>query len=324
MQLLGLIGSLIGLFVSLYIYRKKRAQKPLMCPRSAPCDTIVNSAYATTFGIPNELLGIGYYVTVGVLHALALSYPILVTGFFLFVLVIATSIGVILSVYFVALQAFVLRAWCLWCLGSAFANALLLVAVCFYPHGDFFALLGAHKTWWIIIHNIGFILGLGGATITDVLFFKFLKDNSISDGEKETMDTLSSVIWIGLAVLFLSGVMLYLPEQSRLLASSKFLLKVLVVGVITINGFFLNVLVAPKLRTLSVDQNLQAQSLRRIAFALGGISIVSWYTAFFLGSIRKIHLSFHGGLTVYLGILLIVVVASQIYERIVVARKRLV
>ena len=151
-----------------------------MCPRNAPCDTVVNSAYATTLGIPNEILGVAYYTIVGTLYALTLVYPMLITGELVLALAIATSIGVLLSIYFIALQAFVLRAWCLWCLGSAVANIVLLIALFGYPTHDFFALLAVHKTWWVIIHNIGFILGLGGATITDVLFFKFLKDNNVS------------------------------------------------------------------------------------------------------------------------------------------------
>jgi hypothetical protein len=183
---------------------------------------------------------------------------------------------------------------------------------------ELFVLLANQKLWWVIVHNIGFILGLGGATITDVLFFRFLKDYRITQQEKGTMDTLSNIIWVGLLVLIVSGIMLYLPEQARLGESPKFLLKLVVVSVLLINGILLNLLVAPRMRSFSLAQTAPAKHFRRLAFALGGISIASWYTAFILGSLRHINLPLREGVAVYTSILIAVVIGSQIYERIVV------
>lgn len=319
---LGLIGSFIGLCVSLYIYQQKRKKKALICPREGNCERVVHSTHATTFGINNEVLGIGFYVAQAILWSLMLVVPQVVSGWYLLLAVLLTAGGVLFSVYLIALQALVIRAWCMWCLGSSAAVVLLTIAVFGIPGAKLFVVLVHTRLWWVIIHNIGFILGLGGATITDIFFFRFLKDGVISESEKQTMDTLSNVIWIGLAILIISGVMLYLPEQTRLGASSKFLLKVVVVSAVTVNGIFLNILVAPKMRTLSLLQTEPARHFRRLAFALGGISITSWYVAFFLGSFRKISLPLREGIAVYIGVLIAVVIGSQIYERIVARTKQ--
>lgn len=314
---LGLIGSLGGFIVSLYIYRQKRKKKTLICPREGNCEKVVHSTHATVFGINNEVLGVVFYVAQAILWTIMLIAPQLVSGWYLLLMVLLTAGGVLFSVYLIALQALIIRAWCMWCLGSSAAVVLLAIAVFGIPSTPLFEVLAHTKLWWVIIHNIGFILGLGGATITDIFFFRFLKDGVISESEKQTMDTLSNVIWIGLGILIVSGVMLYLPEHARLAVSSKFLLKVIVVSVVTLNGIFLNILVAPRMRTLSLFQTPPARHFRRLAFALGGISVSSWYVAFFLGSFRQITLALREGIALYVCVLIAVVIGSQVYERIV-------
>jgi uncharacterized membrane protein len=318
---LGLIGSLVGLVVSLYIYRQKKKKVKLICPRESNCEKVVHSTHATTLGMRNEILGILYYGAVGVLYMAVTYMPQLLTAPLVWILVTMTSVGVVFSIYLLALQGLVIRAWCMWCLGSTLATTLLAISLFHLPSTDFIALVVQQRLWWVIIHNVGFILGIGGATITDLFFFRFLKDGTVSEEEKGTMDTLSSIIWVGLAILAVSGLMLYLADIPRLSVSPKFLLKVVVVGVITINGFLLNLLVAPRMRMFSFQNIVPVQRFRRLAFALGGVSIVSWYVAFLLGSFRKIDLSFYGGLGVYVGLLTLVIIGSQIAEH-TVARRR--
>ena len=202
---------------------------------------------------------------------------------------------------------------------SAIASSALGVLLFWNIDSSVFSLVGEHRLWWLIAHGLGFIIGVGGATFSDIFFFQFLKDHKISDEEKNTFDTLSGVIWIGLAILVISGLMLFLPEQARLGASPKFLLKVVVVSVIAVNGLALNLFVAPRLRQLSFEGTKPARAFRRLAFALGGISIVSWYMAFILGSLRHIgpH-SFPEGVVGYVCILTAVVIGSQLFERFMV------
>lgn len=319
--LAGLIASLVGLFTSVYIYRKKRTKTKLICPLRANCDKVIYSTHSVTFGIPNELLGIAYYIAIGLLYALMILNPVFLSSAALhYIIVILTIAGILFSLFLITLQAVVIRAWCSWCMLSALANVVLGLCLLFLPLNAWIELLGYHRQMWLIAHGIGFILGVGAATVSDIFFFKFLKDFKITEEEKKTFETLSNIIWTGLAVLIVSGLMLYLPAQARLEESSKFLLKIIVVGMILLNGIVLNLYVSPRLRQLSFDGGKPATHYRRIAFALGGISIVSWYSAFLLGSLRNISLSLQTGVVLYVGILFITIVGSQVFERLTVRK----
>lgn len=311
---LAFLACIIGALISVYIYIKKSRNQKLACPREHPCDTVLHSRFGRTFGIPNEALGVVYFFSVSTLLYLIIANTVFTTAF-LYILFFFLILGGLFSIYLIGLQAFVIKSWCAWCLGIAFTNLVLVISLCNLPFLDIAPILASQKIWWIIIHNIGFILGVGSATITDIFFFRFLKDNVISQEEKETMDTLTNVIWIGLAILIVSGLCLFIPEHIRLAGSSKFLLKVVVVGVIVVNGILLNMFVGPHMRRLSFEGAVPARRFRRLAFALGGISFTSWYLAFFLGSLRKININFITALFGYVVLLICVVAGSQIMER---------
>ncbi len=320
MIIISFVACITGAFLSLYIFIKKYRHEKLACPREHPCDVVLHSRFSRTFGIPNEALGLLYFFLVSVLLYLFISttFPLAV---FLYPLFFLGIIGALFSFYFIGLQAFVIKSWCLWCLGIAFTNLILVATLWHLPFETLKPFLAAQKTGWVIVHNIGFVLGLGAATITDILFFRFLKDNVITQHEKETMDTLSSVIWVGLSILIISGIALYLPEQARLAVSSKFLLKVVVVGVIVVNGVLLNMFVGPHMRRLSFEGSPEARRFRRLAFALGAISFTSWYGAFLLGSFRSIPIDFPAALTLYGLLLFFVIVGSQVAERYITKRR---
>lgn len=316
---LPLIASLLGLGISFYIYQKKATKTKLICPREDSCDQVVHSVYSKTFGIPNEILGITFYLIQVVFWFIYNFSSLMGSWGYLFITLISI-LGALFSIYLTAIQAFVLRNWCAWCLGTAFINISIATSLNFFQFEGLFALLSDQKVFWIIVHNIGFILGIGSATITDIFFFRFLQDDKIDAKEKSVMDALTNTIWVGLAILLVSGLMLYLPDQARLDVSSKFLTKVVVVGVITFNGLLLNMFVGPKIRKLSFNKDYIPTRFRRFAFALGAISITSWYSAFLLGSLRQINISFETLLIIYGAILLLAIIGSQIFEKILVKK----
>ncbi len=312
--IIAFVACLVGVFICAYIYIKKRRHQKLACPREQPCNIVLHSRFGKTLGISNESLGLIYFFLVSFLLYLLISSTV-INGAILYILFFLLLLGGLFSVYLIGLQAFVVKSWCTWCLGIALTNFVLIGSLCNLPFDIIYPMLTSQKVWWVVVHNIGFILGLGSATLTDIFFFRFLKDNIISSEEKEMMDTLTNVIWVGLAILVISGIALYLPEQARLDVSSKFLLKVVVVGVVIINGILLNMIVSPHMRRLSFEGNPPARRFRRVAFALGGISFTSWYVAFFLGSLRKINIDFQTAVVGYGILLLCVIVGSQVMER---------
>lgn len=165
------------------------------------------------------------------------------------------------------------------------------------------------------VHLFAVVLGLGSATITDILFFKFLKDYHISRKEADIMNTLSKVIWVALLILVVSGVILFLQKPEILSVSGKFLTKCVALLVLICNGIFLNFFIQPKLVKLHFKGvNLKKEELlsRRVAFALGAISFSSWYFIFILGSLRGVVISFTPLVFTYGVLLILAVLGSQI------------
>lgn len=123
---IALLACLTGLWSATYIHRKKRAKTKLLCPLQANCEKVIHSTHATTFTIPNELLGIVYYVLLGTFYALITIFPSIFSILLMHHLIILMTIGgVLFSGYLVVIQIRVLHAWCSWCLLSALSNVVL-------------------------------------------------------------------------------------------------------------------------------------------------------------------------------------------------------
>ena len=168
-----------------------------------------------------------------------------------------------------------------------------------------------------ILHVFSMGLGLGATTVADFLFFRFLRDLKITQQEAEVLNTISKVIWVVLVLIIISGLGLYLPDAERLNDSSKFMVKLTVIGVILLNGVMLNTLIGPRLSVIfgeEVNFTKSPRWVRKLAFAGGAISMTSWYSVFILGSLRKQPYTYWEILGVYLILLLGAITISQVVE----------
>jgi uncharacterized membrane protein len=318
-----LVASLIGLSITINIYKQKHEKRPLVCPFGADCHSVVTSQFSSFLGIGLEVYGAMYYGATILVYGAFILFPALVTPWSVFFVLGATIGAFLFSLYLTFVQAVYIKSWCSWCLMSAgVSTAIFLFSMIGISLLDFSIvpiLDFLHKPiLWL--HLLGFALGVGGATVVDVLFFKFLNDFTISKEENGVLQILSQVIWVGLLVLVISGIGLYLPNAAVLNETPKFLLKTIVVMVIIVNGAFLNLYVSPKLIDISWKAGvaLPLKSIfrfRKLSFALGAISFVSWYSAFILGFLKNVPFSLPELLMLYVGILLLAIVGSQIMER---------
>ncbi len=122
---IGIIAAIIGFCIALYIYRKQHAKKPLMCPRKAPCETVISSPQANTFGISNTSLGIAFYLFVlFILLCLAAGGSSTIAEV---ILAIVTAGGFVFSLYLIRVQRNIIKQWCVWCLGSAVTATILFI-----------------------------------------------------------------------------------------------------------------------------------------------------------------------------------------------------
>ena len=98
-----------GLGVSAYLTYVHYRPEALVCTATGGCETVQQSDYATLVGIPVALLGVLAYAAVLVLVAWDTPWARLATA------AIALS-GAGFALYLIVLQAFVIDAWCVWCL----------------------------------------------------------------------------------------------------------------------------------------------------------------------------------------------------------------
>lgn len=116
----GILGFLDASWLTVAHYLKV----PIPCGLVQGCDIVTTSAYSEILGVPVALLGALYYLTIVILTIIALekqSRPLLrLASQF-------TWAGLVASLYFVAIQLFVLHAICVWCMGSAITSTVLFV-----------------------------------------------------------------------------------------------------------------------------------------------------------------------------------------------------
>lgn len=309
-----------GFLLSLFLFHKKRRKsEPFICPLRGRCSEVIHSDYSRFLGVPVENIGLIYYALIALGHGLILGFPHALSWLDLPLLIASTS-AFLFSLYLTFIQIVALRKLCTWCLLSA-TFCLLIFGLTLMGMLDFvFPLLVEYRSVILILHVLAMALGLGAATLTDIFFFKFLKDSRISEDEAQMLSTLSEIIWLALGVAILTGAALFLPDATAYIDTPKFLAKMVIVAVIVLNGAFLNLYIAPKLVKISFAEPHHHKEgelgrARRIAFALGPVSVVSWYSAFILGSLpATTPLSFLAFLKIYILLLVMAVTIGQFVE----------
>jgi hypothetical protein len=158
---------------------------------------------------------------------------------------------------------------------------------------------------------------MGAALISDILFNIYIKDKKIQPNENRTLGTLSSIIWVSLFFILMSGIALFLSDPMKYSYSVKFLVKMTIVGVIILNGYVFWRTIHPALSKINFnDNNLHHKyvKLRKASFAMGAISLVSWLSAFVLGMLGHIPLSYLEVIVGYIAICFGGILVSQIME----------
>lgn len=113
--------SLIGLADATYLTIEHITGQSVRCTIISGCSEVLSSRYATVGGTPLALVGAGAYFTVFALATLA-AFGYKFAGALLNVLV---GLMVLVSLWLIYLQAFVIRSFCQYCLLSAAVTVVL-------------------------------------------------------------------------------------------------------------------------------------------------------------------------------------------------------
>jgi uncharacterized membrane protein len=113
---------LVGIAIATYLTWTHYSGAEVACVRGGGCETVQKSSYAEIAGVPVAVLGLGFYAAM----LLLLGWD---SADARFAAVALGVVGVLFSGYLLVLQAFVIDAFCVWCLANdvVIAPALALV-----------------------------------------------------------------------------------------------------------------------------------------------------------------------------------------------------
>lgn len=116
-----LIFALLGFFDASYLTIQHFQHAIPPCTIGG-CETVLTSSYAIIFGIPVALVGAGFYGVIIFLSGLFIQTKNKTIALLLFIL---CSLGLFVGIGLIFLQAYVLHAWCYYCLFSELIDFLL-------------------------------------------------------------------------------------------------------------------------------------------------------------------------------------------------------
>ncbi|MDR3547655.1 MAG: vitamin K epoxide reductase family protein [Candidatus Pacebacteria bacterium] len=118
--------AFFGIADSWYLAQSALMNTSLTCNISGleGCNIVAQSAYSHFFGVPLGVYGVVFY---GIIFVLAALLYILPKRFVYIVLAALGTIGIVASLIFVLVQILLIKALCVYCLGSAVIAFLIFV-----------------------------------------------------------------------------------------------------------------------------------------------------------------------------------------------------
>lgn len=121
--------SAIGFADAVFLTMKWLFGSPITCYAFNGCESVMQSVFGNLFGVPLSVLGALFYALMVVAITYYLQYR---AKRALTIIVYGALFGGLFSIYLFALQAFVIDAWCFYCLISGvvgLANAVLATSI---------------------------------------------------------------------------------------------------------------------------------------------------------------------------------------------------
>ncbi len=119
-----LVTSLLGFADATYLTVQHYTGSTIPCTITHGCDVVTKSIYSQIAGVPVALLGSTFYIVIFALVFFALDQKnvklLRLAGRL-------TIVGFVSSMWFLYAQAFLIHAFCQWCLGSVVTSTMLFV-----------------------------------------------------------------------------------------------------------------------------------------------------------------------------------------------------
>jgi len=122
------ILALLGLSVALYMWAYASGLTgPVLCS-VGDCEAVQNSEYSRISGIPVAVFGVLGYLAILTAALLGLQPGLQSSRGIPSFLFLGGVLGVAFSAYLTYLEAYVIHAWCQWCVSSAIIMVLIFLA----------------------------------------------------------------------------------------------------------------------------------------------------------------------------------------------------
>ena len=167
----------------------------------------------------------------------------------------------------------------------------------------------------IVLHVLSVVLGMGSALVSDILFNFFSKDKKLDATEITTLSILKNIVFYSLIVIVISGGTIFLSDIEKYTSSSKFMAKMSILLILLVNGYVLNKYIWPRMLGEGFFTSVAERNTRRVAFACGAVSVISWIAVCTLGVLNRLAMSYQFIMLSYLGIILFGVIVALIIEK---------
>jgi uncharacterized membrane protein len=120
-----IVLSIIGIIDSGYLtYKYWISTTAVSCSLTGGCNYVLSSSYASLFNIPLAAYGLIYYL---LMLGLLVWFAYKQLNFLRHLIMFVVTIGMVVSIYLIYLQAIVIEYWCQFCLLSALTTTLIFL-----------------------------------------------------------------------------------------------------------------------------------------------------------------------------------------------------
>lgn len=164
---------------------------------------------------------------------------------------------------------------------------------------------------FLVMHLVALVFGLGGATLTDVLFVACVRARRAGRTLTVIIKTAANIVVVGYVALLVSGIGL-LSTGSHV--TSRVSAKLIIVLVIGVNGVVSHYLTFPQIKAKihSTQKTVSLDFLHQLSI-VAAISGASWYSTLVIATWKTTAIPFFIWISGYLIIVLSAVVTSLVF-----------
>jgi len=133
-------------------------------------------------------------------------------------------------------------------------------------------------------HLAAAVIAIGAVTATDSMLMLLHFKKKFAPVFAKLASVLSLLVWIGLTILGFTGIYL-ISQYPENVHGWFFQTKMILVSIVFVNGIILNEKITPRFRQLADEwdaENIEVTKFERLAGVFALISIVGWWTIFFI------------------------------------------